>query len=177
MSDSIKGMGLILFVFMVYLVYRYWRAKKQPQATHQISENIDDAPKPSPPIDKATVFQKAAGLVFFLALLSIGSSNIISALALASFNPIEPISLVLIPIYGITAYFIRRESFVAYQIAFAAFVISSLISLSLLIMNGRQGIALLGDGTFQVVAILNVLYVMLVGFLFLNWYQLLRTSL
>jgi len=188
--DQVEGIFLILFALAVFLLYRY-RITKREQASVAVQNKSADAAFPQnsdektdlptdlnndPHSDKTQTFRKASFLVLLLGILSIGASNIISGLVAPGVGRIEPVSLILIPIYFVSAFFIRRESMTAFLVAFIAFTISGVIGLISSFINTGWASQFLGSGIFGGVTFLNIIFLLIIWTTFFNWYKVLRNS-
>jgi hypothetical protein len=118
-----------------------------------------------------TAYQSAATVLFWLGILSIGSSNIISAIALRSFTIFNIIGLLLIVIYFATSYFTRRGSKVAFLIGAGSFAISGIHGLITSMNNSGVMNSMLGEGSSTWVIGLNLLFVLWVGSLLIQRYK------
>ena len=119
-------------------------------------------------LDAIQVYRRMAGLVALLGFLSIGGANIISAVVKRSFGLLEPVSLALIPVYFVAAFFIRRGSKIAYLVAFAAFVLSSIYTLVASFVNADQVSEVVGNPGFAGVSFFNLLFMVIVLLAFIQ---------
>jgi hypothetical protein len=113
-------------------------------------------------------YRWGATILFVLALISVGTSNILGYLAAPALARIEPISLVLIPVYIGTAFFTRRQSLAAYRLGMLAFIVSGVIGLVMSFLNIGTMSAVVGGSGFAGITLLNIIYVLVVAALLLN---------
>lgn len=124
-----------------------------------------------PTPDTTLAYQSAASILFWLGILSIGGSNLISALTLGTFTIQNLIGLLLIVIYFTTSYFTKRGSTIAFLIGATAFALSGIQGLVLSMMNAETMNSLMGEGSATWVIGLNFLYVLVVGSLLIQRYR------
>lgn len=122
-------------------------------------------------IKPSNAFHSAATVLFVLGLLSIGNSNIISAVTLRTMEYVNIIAILLIIIYFATAYFTRQGSHIAFLIGAGAFALSSIQGFIVSIMNVELMNSTLGEGSFIWVMGLNLVYVLFVGSILLQQYK------
>ena len=122
----------------------------------------------------AQIFRRTASIVLFLGIMSIGTSNIVSALITKEPWLLNP--LVLIPIYFGSAFFIWKESKIAYLVAFFAFTVSSIHGFYTSFINANEASNLLGPSIFTIATIFNVLFFIVIWSIFFKGYRVIFRS-
>lgn len=123
---------------------------------------------------KQFLFQQAYYIMLLLAIVNLGTSNLIGSLALQSLDHLQPISLVLIPIYVISAMLIKRESMSAYYAAFLAFTLSSIQSLLLSLVNGELAASAIGLPAFIALTLVNITFIVIIWTVLFRGYSILK---
>lgn len=121
-------------------------------------------------------FHSAAAVLFVLGLLSIGNSNIISAITLRTMEYVNIIATLLVVVYFVTAYFTRQGSRLAFLIGAGAFALSSVQGFVVSIRNAELMNSTLGEGSFIWVMGFNLIYLFFVGSILLQRYKALPRS-
>ncbi|MEM7800833.1 MAG: hypothetical protein AAF633_16700 [Chloroflexota bacterium] len=127
-------------------------------------------------IDRSKLFHQAYLVMLLLSIVSVGTSGLISTITLKSLEQLEPIALVLIPIYVVSAILIKRESMDAYYAAFLAFTLSSIQTLILSLMNARLAVETIGLPLYIGLTALNISFVIVVWAILFRGYNLLRRT-